>query len=47
MIDGVINTPYSLILIAVMAAVFFHEKPRASSIVGLVLAFAALLLINL
>lgn len=37
----------ALLLSTVMAAVFFHEKPRVSSVLGLILAFAALLLINL
>lgn len=42
-----LNQGGGLLLSTVMAAVFFHEKPRTSSIVGLILAFAALLLINL
>lgn len=42
-----LNQGGALLLSTVMAAVCFHEKPRASSVLGLVLAFAALLLINL
>ncbi len=37
----------ALILSAVMSWIFFGEKPTAGSILGMVLAFAALLLINL
>ena len=42
-----LNQGGALLLSTVMAAVCFHEKPRASSVIGLILAFAALLLINL
>jgi len=42
-----LNQGGGLLLSTAMAAVFFKEKPNASSIVGILLAFAALLLINL
>ena len=42
-----LNQGGGLVLSTVMAAVFFHEKPSASSVLGILLAFVALLLINL
>jgi len=42
-----LNQGGALLLSTAMAAVFFHEKPRATSVAGLILAFVALLLINL
>ena len=42
-----LNQGCGLLISTAMAAVFFHEKPNAKGIIGVVLAFAALLLINL
>ncbi len=42
-----LNQGGALLLSTAMAAIFFKEKPNTSSIIGIVLAFVALLLINL